>query len=95
MSRPWMERKGGIWHDRVSTKDELVVEQYDVVRDVFILIWKRSSDGYYELEYLIKNHTDRQWLLTFWENVADSGIFETEYDAWLHIRQLLEERTLR
>lgn len=81
MSTPWTERKGGIWPSRASVKDKLVHEEYDSARDAFMLIWQRESDGFFEIQYLVKGKVEPQWSLPFWENIAGHGIFENEADA--------------
>jgi len=80
MSTPWTERKGGIWPTRSSAKDKLVYEEYDSARDAFMLIWQRESDGFFEIQYLVKGNVEPQWSLPFWENIAGHGIFENEAD---------------
>jgi|SRR5471030_1173917 len=83
MTSPWTERHGGLWINRASTRNELVVEEYDSNRDSFPLIWKRAVDGHFEAEYLVKGKTgtDPQWSLPLWGNIAQSGIFGTQEDA--------------
>lgn len=66
------------------------MEAYNFAREAFSLIWRRASDGYYEVEYLRKENAGPQWSLPFWKNVADSGIFETEDDARLYINAISE-----
>jgi hypothetical protein len=90
MSAPWIERHGGLWLNRSKTRDRLVTEQYDAVRDAFILIWQRASDGHFQVEYLVKGkaHTDPQRSLPLWGNIAGPGIFGTLNDAQVHLEAI-------
>jgi hypothetical protein len=93
MSAPWTERNGGIWLNRASTSDKLVVEEYDAMSDTFTLIWQRASDGYFQIEYLVKGkaRTDPQWSLPFWGNIAGQGIYGTLADAQADLKAIVGE----
>ncbi|MET3137074.1 hypothetical protein AAKU61_001426 [Undibacterium sp. GrIS 1.2] len=91
MSKPWTERHGGIWLNKASTVDQLVVEEYDSERDSFTLIWQRASDGHFQIEYLVKGNasSDPQWSLPFWENIAGQGIYGTLSDAQADLKAIV------
>lgn len=97
MSKPWTERHGGLWLNRAETKDQLVREHYDEEADAFTLIWRRASDGYFQVEYLVKGkaQTDPQWSLPFWGNIAGQGIFGTRADAERHLKAIFEQHRQR
>lgn len=86
MSKPWVEKRGGLWINRANTCDELIVEEYDDENDAFLLIWRRAADGLYSTEYLVKGkeHRDPQYSLPFWGNVAGQGLFGSISDARTH-----------
>ncbi|QTN26200.1 hypothetical protein HZ993_12675 [Rhodoferax sp. AJA081-3] len=93
MSKPWVERSGGIWLSRAQTFDKLLVEEYDQEHDAFILIWQRASDGHFQVEYLVKGkeHRDPQWSLPFWGNIAGQGIYGTLADANADLNAIAKE----
>lgn len=93
MSKPWTERHGGIWLNRASTVDQLVVEEYDSESDSFTLIWQRASDGHFQIEYLVKGSasSDPQWSLPFWGNIAGQGIYGTFADAQADLKAIVSE----
>jgi hypothetical protein len=94
MSAPWIERHGGLWLNRAEASDKLVAEEYDPVRDAFLLVWQRASDGLFQVEYLVKGkaRTDPQCSLPLWGNVAGPGIFGTLDDAQSHLKAIANER---
>jgi hypothetical protein len=93
MSTPWVERRDGLWLDRAQTCDRLVLEDYDEEHDAFILIWQRTCDGHFQLEYLIKGkeHRDPQSSLPFWGNIAGQRTFGTLADANSHLQAIASE----
>jgi hypothetical protein len=93
MSTPWTERHGGIWLNRASTVNQLVVEEYDSESDSFTLIWQRVSDGHFQIEYLVKGKasSDPQWSLPFWGNIAGQGIYGTLADAQADLKAIVSE----
>lgn len=93
MSTPWTERHGGIWLNRASTLDKLVVEKYDSESDSITLIWQRESDGHFQVEYFVKGkaQSDPQWSLPFWGNVAVQGIYESLADAQADLEAFVRE----
>ncbi|MDE3071664.1 MAG: hypothetical protein KGJ63_02900 [Pseudomonadota bacterium] len=93
MSAPWTERHGGIWLNRANTANKLVIEEYDAESDAFTLIWQRASDGYFQIEYLVKGkaRTDPQWSLPFWGNIAGQGIYGTLADAKTDLKAIVYE----
>jgi hypothetical protein len=97
MSNPWTERHGGLWLNRVETKDKLVREHYDAEADAFTLIWQRVSDGHFQVEYLVKGkaQTDPQWSLPLWGGIAGQGIFGTLADAERHLKAISAQHRLR
>lgn len=97
MSEAWIERHGGLWINRAETASKLVVEQYDSEHDAFTLIWQRASDGFFEVEFLLKGKacSDPQWSLPFWESVAGQGIYGTLADAHSHLRAIINEHRQR
>jgi len=93
MTSPWTERHGGLWISRATTSKELIVEEYDPVRDSFTIIWRRMADGYFEAEYLVKGKagTDPQWSLPLWGNISQSGIFGTQEDARAYVNAIADD----
>jgi hypothetical protein len=93
MSAPWTERHGGIWLNRANTLNKLLVEEYDSESDSFTLIWQRASDGYFLIEYLVKGkaHSDPQWSLPFWGNIAGQGVYGTLADAQADLKAIVSE----
>lgn len=93
MSTRWTERHGGIWLNRANTLNKLVVEEYDSESDSITLIWQRASDGYFEVEYLVKGkvRSDPQWSLPFWGNIAGRGIYGTLADAQANLKAIVKE----
>jgi hypothetical protein len=93
MSAPWIERHGGLWLNRAKTRDNLVSEEYDPLYDAFSLIWQRASDGYFQVEYLVKSkaETDPPGMLPLWSGIASQGLFGTLTDARLHLEAIANE----
>lgn len=93
MSTPWVERCGGLWINRAGTSDKLLLEEYDEECDAFILIWQRTYDGHFQVEYLVKDkeHRDPQWSLPFWGNIADQGIYGSLSDARAYLKAIADE----
>ena len=93
MTAPWIERHGGLWLNRAATANRLLVEEFNAEHDAFTLIWQRASDGNFQAEYLVKGkaHTDPQWSLPFWGNIAGQSIFGTVEDARVHVLAISSE----
>jgi len=95
MSDGWTEREGGIWKPASRVSSKLILERFDSRRHSFQLIWQRDCDGYFQVEFLIKDEgaSDPQWSLPFWEDIAQGGIIESQSAAEALLKSISDERS--
>jgi hypothetical protein len=91
-----IERYGGIWLDRSASAPSLVKEEYDETLDVVKSIYRRKSDGFFEVAFWVKGPSGPQWSLPLWGSIAGAGIYELFEDAVAHLSaieaQYIEKR---
>jgi hypothetical protein len=94
-----IERYGGLWLNRSSSAPPVVKEEYDPTLDVVKSIYRRESDGFFEVAFWVKGSAGPQWSLPMWGSIAGPGIYELMEDAVAHLNaieaQYIEKRARR
>jgi hypothetical protein len=96
-----IERYGGLWLDRSASAPPMVKEEYDPALDVVKSIYRRRSDGFFEVAFWVKGKavSDPQWSLPLWGSIAGPGIYGSIEDAVAHLNaieaQYVEKRAAR